>query len=621
MSKIKVMSESLANQIAAGEVVERPASVVKELVENSIDAGAKNITIEIEEAGINLIRVSDDGEGMDADDLRLAFLPHATSKIFNPHDLFAIQSLGFRGEALASIGSVAKVYVESKPENELVGAFLNIEGSKVTNHGQAKSRQGTSITVKSLFYNTPARLKHLKSLNTELRHILNFVQEIALAYPEIKFSLISDQQAIFQSIGNGDLQQAIASVYKPAIARDLIKLQAEDKDFVIKGYISGPTLTRTNLSYIHWIVNGRPVRSRLLSEVIVRAYGRQLMIGRYPLAVLQIELDPRLVDVNVHPTKQTIRLSLEDELADLLMQSVQGVLKTKNPIPQIEDADLPLALKQSSALDQGMVQEALNFNYQKSSADTDINPSPSYTKSPPEALAEIHSGLDGNISDQSTSFPEKTAGNSPNQDQTIDFYDLHYVGQIHGTYLLATSEQGFYLIDQHAAQEKIRYEHFMKSDYPLEQQFLLMPIHLEVSLTQEKFILDSIDKLQDLGIDLQPFGPQSFQLESYPIWLDVDDLASQVMDLCEFVDKNPQASVKDVIEAALIMKSCRGAIKANHYLSDIEARRLIEDLAELDDPYHCPHGRPVLVYISLQQLEKWFKRIQDSHTSRFDAQF
>lgn len=620
MTKIRIMPESLANQIAAGEVVERPASVVKELVENSIDAGASHIIIEIEEAGISLIKVSDDGQGMDASDLELAFVPHATSKIFNPHDLFAIHSLGFRGEALASIGSVAKVYLESKASDQLTGSFIQIEGSKILDQGQAKSRQGTSMTVRSLFYNTPARLKHLKSLNTELRHILNFIQEIALAYPEIKFTLISDQHQIFQSIGNGDLQQAIASVYKPAIARDLIKIHAKDKDFTIHGYLSSPKLTRTNMSYIHWIVNGRPVRSRMLSEVLVRAYGRQLMIGRYPIAVIHIQLDPRLVDVNVHPTKQTIRLSLEDELASLLTQEVQRAIQAQNPVPEINQQDLPTQSATMTYQDNPLIQEALDFNYQaRNNAEKSMvsKVSPDHDRiNPPELSAHDHRPIERPVSEDTTA----TISEQP-QVETVNFYDLHYVGQIHGTYLLATSAGGFYLIDQHAAQEKIRYEQFMKADYPIEQQYLLMPIHLQVSLAQEEFILESLAKLESLGINLQAFGPQSFQLESYPLWLDAEDLTSQVLDLCEFIEKHPQAGIKDVIESALIMKSCRGAIKANHYLSDQEAVRLIQDLAELDDPYHCPHGRPVLIYISLQQLEKWFKRIQDSHTSRLDAQF
>ncbi|UPQ85611.1 DNA mismatch repair endonuclease MutL [Ignavigranum ruoffiae] len=620
MTKIRIMPESLANQIAAGEVVERPASVVKELVENSIDAGASHIIIEIEEAGISLIKVSDDGQGMDASDLELAFVPHATSKIFNPHDLFAIHSLGFRGEALASIGSVAKVYLESKTSDQLTGSFIQIEGSKILDQGQAKSRQGTSMTVRSLFYNTPARLKHLKSLNTELRHILSFIQEIALAYPEIKFTLISDQHQIFQSIGNGDQQQAIASVYKPAIARDLIKIHAADKDFSIQGYLSSPKLTRTNMSYIHWIVNGRPVRSRMLSEVLVRAYGRQLMIGRYPIAVIHIQLDPRLVDVNVHPTKQTIRLSLEDELASLLTQEVQRAIQAQNPVPEINQEDLPAQSATMTYQDNSLIQEALDFNYQaRNNAEKSMVSKVSRDHDriiPPELSAHDHRPIERPVSEDTSA----TITEQP-QAETVNFYDLHYVGQIHGTYLLATSAGGFYLIDQHAAQEKIRYEQFMKADYPLEQQYLLMPIHLQVSLAQEEFILESLAKLESLGINLQAFGPQSFQLESYPLWLDAEDLSRQVLDLCEFIEKHPQAGIKDVIESALIMKSCRGAIKANHYLSDQEAVQLIQDLAELDDPYHCPHGRPVLIYISLQQLEKWFKRIQDSHTSRLDAQF
>ena len=340
MGKIQQMPEALANQIAAGEVVERPASVVKELVENAIDAGAQTIRVELREAGIQQVKVIDDGEGMDAEDLAKAFLPHATSKLYDVHDLFQIKSLGFRGEALASIGSVAKVRVESMQAGAEAGHYIEIAGSQVQAQGMTSARKGTTLTVDSLFYNTPARLKHLSSLKTELKHSLNFIQDIAMAYPDIRFHLVNDGQTIFQSFGTGDLRQTIANVYQPALARQLIGLEAENLDFKIRGYISPPQLTRTSKHYIHWMINGRAVRSYALTELLLRAYGRQLMIGRYPLAVIAIELDPRLVDVNVHPTKQTVRLSKENELGQLLTQAVVDSLASLNPVPNAQVQEL-----------------------------------------------------------------------------------------------------------------------------------------------------------------------------------------------------------------------------------------------------------------------------------------
>ena len=618
MGKIRILSETLANQIAAGEVVERPASVVKELVENSIDALSHSILIEIIEAGIDMIRVTDDGEGMDSQDLELAFLPHATSKLLEASDLFAIQSLGFRGEALASIGSVAKVYVESTLKNHTLGNFIEIAGSTLIDKGETKAKQGTSIKVESLFYNTPARLKHLKSLNTELKHILNFVQNIALAYPNIKFTLMSDHQIIFQSIGNGQLQQAIATVYQPRVARDLIAIEGQDNNFSISGYISPPTVTRTNQAYIHWIVNGRPVRARFLNEVLIRSFKKQLMVGRYPISVIHIELDPRLVDVNVHPTKQTIRLSLEDELSQLIKETVQRAFDKINPIPNIQEDISPTAIKTPFKYDnQNFLQDSLNYSYR------DI--SEKDKKIALENSGDPFNAENGSmISCQSYVFEnnnqkidtQKTTTNSK-----PDFKSLDYIGQIHGTYLIASSDNGFYLIDQHAAQEKIRYETFMKEDYKSDQQILLMPELISVSPSQEQAILLSKERLDQLGIELNSFGPQVFQIESYPTWLQEDNLESQILDVCEFVEKNPKASVNQIIEESLIMQSCRGAIKANHYLSQEEARALIYDLARLEDPYHCPHGRPILVHISNKMLEKWFKRVQDHHVSRFEQQF
>lgn len=618
MSKIKIMPESLANQIAAGEVVERPASVVKELVENAIDAQARQIDIAIKEAGVISIQVTDDGIGMDQEDLVLAFAPHATSKIFNQEDLFSIYSLGFRGEALASIGSVAQVRVESKTEDSLTGHFIELAGSQVLDQGQAKARKGTSILVEKIFYNTPARLKHLRSMNTELRHILNFVQDIALAFPQIRFKLVSDDQIIFQSIGNGDLQQAIASVYQPKLARQLIKFEGQDNNFSLTGYISPASLTRTNKSYIHWIINGRVVKSRSLTEVLVRAYGRQLMVGRYPIAIIHIDLDPRLVDVNVHPTKQTVRLSLEEDLAQLIRQAVQTALGQSQPYPSVEDNQVKLPLTHPDpgpAL--SIQQDQFNFNYDR----------PKFVDQEETIEASVNDYIKEDYY-PSDDFSQVLHPDNYQQDLSqvsprpkFDFLALDYIGQIHGTYLVASGQDGFYLIDQHAAQEKIRYEHFMETEFQLDQQILLMPELLKLTLSQDQAIRMNQERLASLGISLDPFGPQVWQLQSYPTWMDEDDLSKQVLDISEFIDRKPDASISDIIEASLIMRSCRGAIKANHRLDQSQAQALIKDLAQLKDPFHCPHGRPVLVHISDKQIEKWFKRIQDSHTSQFDAQF
>lgn len=618
-SKIKQLPEALANQIAAGEVVERPASVVKELVENAIDAGADTIDIDVVEAGIQSIQVTDNGSGMTAADLPQAFLAHATSKVYRVNDLFAIQSLGFRGEALASIASVAKVYVESMPHAAETGAFIQLAGSKVIDQGQAKARPGTLIKVDSLFYNTPARLKHLKSVTTELRHILQYVQQVAMAYPNIRLTLRSDGKRIFYTVGSGDLRQAIAHVYQPSVARQLQPIQAEDDDFNIHGFMSSPTFTRTNRNYIHWFINQRPVRNVMLDKVLLKAYGKQLMIGRYPVAVIHIDLDPRLVDVNVHPTKQTVRLSKEDELSALIERAVGEMLQSINPVPQADEETLAESGVNRPTYNQSKAESIPLPLYQrrKDDGETEVE-SGAETKTPrvdePVASYQPPQPTVDQVKEGESSVQAETASA---RDQ-IPFADLRYVGQIHGTYLIAESATSFYLIDQHAAQERIRYEAFMNEDYDIsQQQSLLMPLILQFSPAETEQVADHLDDLARLGLHITPFGPTSFQLEAYPSWIYGDQLEKTVYDTIELVIEQPDLRVNDLLEEALIMQSCRGAIKANHYLSEAEATQLIRDMDGLDDPYHCPHGRPVFIEFTDYNLEKLFKRIQDPHEGAF----
>lgn len=638
MGIIKQMPDFLANQIAAGEVVERPASVVKELVENAIDAESTQIIVELIEAGIQQIKVSDNGKGIIAEDLPMAFMAHATSKIYETTDLFNINSLGFRGEALASIGSVSKVRVESMTEDDDSRHFIEIEGSKIIEEGLTQAKIGTMVEVNSLFYNTPARLKHLKTIKTELSHSLKFIQNIALAYPNIRFKLTHNGQEIFASHGNDNLQQVIASVYQPALARDLIPIQSESDDFSINGFISKPTLTRTSKQYIHWIINGRSVKSYMLDEVLIKAYGRQLMIGRYPIAIIRIQLDPRLVDVNVHPTKQTVRLSKEDELSELVTRAVHQTLDEVNPIPSLEESDLPNVNRNNTNYD------PVQFNFSQKAPSTNNEPG-RVQNSEPEAKPmdykeQLHHALNNNGANRSGSIGEPTEVNYQRNEPTnetiqtddfdpsttneqpveeskrysLDFYSLRYVGQIHGTYLIAENETGFYLIDQHAAQERIRYEDLMNEEVDVSiQQQLLMPIIINFTTSEMEIISELEEQFEKLGLYLELMGPTSYKLESYPDWLYYEEVEGLVTDLVELLNKQPNLTVQELKERSIIMQSCRGAIKANHYLDDKQAIALILGLGGLEDPYHCPHGRPVFVEFDQNTLEKLFKRIQDTH--------
>lgn len=607
MNDIKQLPAALANQIAAGEVVERPMSVIKELVENSIDAKATMITIEIEEAGIQKIIVSDNGMGMSFENLKKAYLPHATSKISRTNDLFQIRTLGFRGEALASIGSVSKMRIDTAFDTK--GYFIEVADSKLINQGRSHLRNGTTVTVESLFYNTPARLKHLSSLQTELRHIIQLIQITAMAHCHIRFTLIHNGKTIFQSVGNNDLRQTIANIYQPSTARQLIKVKKKDKDFEVEGFISPPQLTRNSRYCIHWMINHRPVRSIKLSQILTKAYGKQLMIGRYPLAVLNVKVDPRLVDVNVHPTKQTVRLSKEDQLATLLEEMIEEGLHQVNPVPQVEAEHKP-TIKQPTIQASLFDQSTLSVP-----ATSSTNPNEKDEISKPRKQVKDW------LNDPSSSFTEskepslqltKEKEQESNKSRGVHFPSLRYVGQIHGTYLVAESPESFYLIDQHAAQERIRYEQLMKYDPDIDvQQTLLMPLVFNFTASEMIVMEEWLKAFEDIGLYLEPFSPTSFQMTSYPNWLtqeEVEPLIEQLMN--EFIEGN-KPTIAQIKEEALIMESCRGAIKANHYLNDAQAEALIQQMQGLDDPYHCPHGRPVFVEFTQQNLEKMFKRIQD----------
>lgn len=628
MASIKIMDPVLACQIAAGEVVERPASVVKELVENAIDAEASRIQVEIIEAGVQSIKVIDNGKGMDEEDLALAVQAHATSKVYRLEDLFQIRSLGFRGEALASIASVSKLRIESSPRDSQAahGHFIELEAGRVIEQGVCPYRAGTQIEVKSLFYNTPARLKHLAQMRTEMGHIQRVIQDLSMAHPEIEFVLLADGQKVLQTHGR-ELRQALANIYNPTIARQLLQIEAENLDFHIQGFVSPPQITRKSRTYIHWMINGRNVQSLFLTNVLLRAYGKRLMIGRYPLAAINIIMDPRLVDVNVHPSKQTVRLSKEEELAKVLGQAVQTALQAVNPIPNL-DINLFNPTRTSKSVQESVPFE---FTYNKTQPEKEVTQiskiqPENLTKVPkidhvqedlselkeePHVEVEVASKLKESIESPA---PVQTAQVSDSPHSHLDFASLRYVGQIHGTYLIAEYERGFYLIDQHAAQERIRYEAFMAEEVDTsQQQTLLIPLLFKFDHRQIELLDRYQDKLDAIGIHLQSFGPQSYQLESYPQWMNHDELDRLIPDLLEKLDQFPDLNLAQMRESTLIMQSCRGAIKANQYLSDSEAKALIEGLAGLEDPYHCPHGRPVLVEFDQITLEKLFKRIQDPH--------
>lgn len=678
MGKIQELSERLANQIAAGEVVERPASVVKELVENAIDAGADQIDILIEEAGLKKIQVTDNGEGISQADVKNAFKRHATSKIHNRDDLFRIRTLGFRGEALPSIASVSELSIETATADESQGTFLFLKGGKIEQEEPTSLRTGTKITVENLFFNTPARLKYVKTLQTELANISDIVNRMALSHPTIAFRLVHDRHKMLATSGNGDLRQTIAGIYGLATAKKMVAVDAADLDFNVHGYVSLPEVTRASRNYLSVIINGRYIKNYALNKAIVNGYQSKLMVGRFPIAVLEITMDPLLVDVNVHPTKQEVRLSKEKELMDLIARSIADSLAKLNLIPEVgENETFKRRVKEQTTAEQldltleqpKRKKSDLSFDPQtgifyvepkiepsfvaetpeserieKNEASTAVSadeavvdpqvPVADLTQTPPaaessaplaaEQVAEEPLAEAWELAEHPEFDPTSVAGEKAIEQAaeklaaeqvTQRFPQLDYFGQMHGTYLFAQSSDGLYIVDQHAAQERIKYEYFREKigDVTADLQELLVPFVLDYPADDALKLQEKTETLQEVGIYLESFGANSFIVRAHPTWYPAGQEETIIREMIEMLLNTGSVSVKKFREATAIMMSCKRSIKANHHLNEAQARVLLQDLAECENPFNCPHGRPVLIHFTNTDLEHMFKRIQDPH--------
>ncbi|MEG0254844.1 MAG: DNA mismatch repair endonuclease MutL [Vagococcus sp.] len=637
MTKIEELSQTLANQIAAGEVVERPASVVKELVENAIDANSTQIDIYLEESGLKKIQVVDNGDGIEAEDVLNAFKRHATSKIHSRDDLFRIRSLGFRGEALPSIASVSEVTLETST-GEGDGSYLFLSGGAVKENKPHSLRKGTSITVENLFFNTPARLKYVKTLQTELANIGDIVNRLAMSHPNVAFRLMHDGNRMLVTAGNGDLKQTIAGIYGVATAKKMLPIKSEDLDFRLSGYISLPEVTRASRNYLSLIINGRYIKNYVLNKAIIEGYGSKLMVGRFPLVVLQIDMDPLLVDVNVHPTKQEVRLSKEKDLVVLIREAIKDVLSDQVLIPNASDS---APYRKRMAPEEKV--EQLNFDFS--------TPKPTFQKNERTIPSDLaydkesgdfylkHSSIEEiketNYESKPTVVPEVEIRETPSfqvEETTIEvvepknnmedsvtqtevFPDLEYFGQMHGTYLFAQNKEGLFIIDQHAAQERIKYEYFREKigDVSTNLQELLVPIVLEYSADDLLRIKENQHVLEEVGIYLEDFGNNSLIVRAHPTWYISGQEESIIREMIDIFLETGKADVAKFREDTAIMMSCKRSIKANHYLDEKQARALLEDLKTCENPFNCPHGRPVLIRFTNNDMEKMFKRIQDPH--------
>ncbi|MEH7378593.1 DNA mismatch repair endonuclease MutL [Neobacillus drentensis] len=637
MGKIIQLDDALSNKIAAGEVVERPASVVKELVENSIDAGSTVIEIEVEEAGLAKIRITDNGNGIEEEDVLLAFQRHATSKIKNENDLFRIRTLGFRGEALPSVASVSRLEMKTST-GEGAGNRLVIEGGKVETFEKASSRRGTDISITDLFFNTPARLKYMKTIHTELGNITDVVNRLALSHPEVAFRLIHNDRKLLQTNGNGDVRQVLASIYGMGIAKQLVPITGQSLDYKISGFASMPEVTRASRNYISTMINGRFIKNYPLAKAIQEGYHTLLPIGRFPIVLLNIEMDPLLVDVNVHPSKMEVRISKEAELNELVTSIIKEVFKSKILIPTAYTAvkkDVPKEEQTSLVLDEGTrpAPDEKEFEWNQPVAAATIQENRPWLEVPVETPVkklpsfqrdEATGGRDSwqSINPFSESDDEPDDSNkvivpnvNPIETGNVSVESrvprLYPIGQMHGTYIFAQNENGLYIIDQHAAQERLKYEYFREKvgQVQPELQEMLVPLTFEYSTDEFLKINEYQSELEKVGVFLEEFGLNSFIVRSHPQWFPKGEEKQIIEDMIEQLLLMKKVDIKKLREEAAIMMSCKASIKANRHLRNDEIQALLDDLRKASDPFTCPHGRPIIVHYSVYEMEKMFKRV------------
>ncbi len=575
---IRVLPSEVASQIAAGEVVERPASVVKELVENALDAGAKSITIKIEDAGRRLIEVADDGCGIPADELSLAISRHATSKLATAKELFSISTLGFRGEALASIGSVSRLTITSRVDDAETGARIRVEAGQESKVDEVGVPVGIVVQVENLFYNVPARLKFLKSDTTERRAIDNFVTRYALAYADVRFKLTNGKKITLQTTGDGDRHAILAALYGVDTAKQMLEVIAEDEGLKLSGFVSPISVTRSNRREMTFFINGRWVQNVPLNAALTQAYHTMLMVGRFPLATLFLEVDPEAVDVNVHPAKAEVRFKEQNKVFSFVQRAVRRALLAHTPVPSLSPTTLwgskPTSTEPGQvSLDWSMAQDA-----------------------------------------KSVAFSEGKVGtgseNEAEQSELVTMPLLRLIGQIGATYLVAEGPDGLYLVDQHAAHERVLFEKLMlqheKRDIP--SQALLESISVTLSPAQVTLLEEQLELLNHFGFQVETFGPNTFQVRAMPTIFSGSDATSALHALVEDFEEDETPLQEELIARVAARVCKRMAVKAGQSLSGEEQRSLLTDLENCDSPRTCPHGRPTMIHLSVDMLERQFGR-------------
>lgn len=607
MSKIKVMDELLANKIAAGEVVEKCVSIVKELVENSIDAGSTEIKIDLKEAGIREIRVVDNGIGMDSNDALLAFQRHATSKLYDVDDLFNISSLGFRGEALPSIASVSEVTLKTCQND--IGTLIHIKGGHLLEHIPCESRVGTTITVCNLFYNTPARLKHLSSIYSELANVSDYVNKMALSYPKVKFLLTNDEKELLNTDGSGNLLKVIKAIYGLDITKKMLAVATENEDYRVEGYISMPEINRASRNYMTTIVNGRVIKNASLNKTINEAYSSFKEDTRYPIVVLKIDTDPALIDVNIHPSKLDIKFSNFTELKQLISNMISTTIRGKLLIPKIERkvSEPEVKYKNLSLNLERKVAEDTN-----SSRDEDYFHNLSNLINFRPLDTELKEDSTGNhIEEKTIEQPVIESDIEEIKSPENKLPELYPVGLVLGTYIVCENEKGMYLIDQHAAQERINYEKYSYLlSHPTNHTIdTIVPIIIELPIDEFLIVKKNINILESLQIQIEEFGSSSFRITSHPTWFPKNNSEKILRGILEQIIKEEKnfnlAKFNDHLAATI---ACKASVKANTRITKEDMESIIDQLRKCINPFNCPHGRPTIIEFTIYELEKMFKR-------------
>ncbi len=604
---IKVLDKNVADKIAAGEVIERPISIVKELVENALDAGADNLVVEIKNGGKTYIRVTDNGCGIPCEEVETAFLRHATSKIETASDLDAIDTLGFRGEALASIAAVTRTELVTKTADRKTGTRLVLHGGAVILKEQTGCPDGTTIVITDLFYNTPARLKFMKTDSAESGLIIDFISQMALAYKNVKFRLINNGKILFSTLGDGNRLNTILRVYNDVDARNMVPVSFKEDGIEIEGYISTPAFSKTTRGSQIFFVNGRVVSSKVIERGVTAGYKERLFEGRYPVTYLFLHVDSHTIDVNIHPNKREVRFDHETLVTDFISRAIRDALSTKDAVVDAGN----LFRNMDKKISPSKVYERVFEPFREK------EPEKISRKEDQVDIKQLLSTIENPASEEtSTKAIHHEEGTGPSieiyepQLKPFDFSELEITGVIFDTYITAVDGSSFYLIDQHAAHERIFYEKLVGEYESSEKarQSLLVPLIINVSLAVSENHFDWLDALAKMGFTIDEFGSGTFRITEIPMFMELSEAEDFVNQFIENINDSTNLSNKVVIDK-LIMMSCKAAVKANDVLRMDEIRALINDLSSCINPFSCPHGRPTFIRLTHYEIEKMFKRV------------